>query len=375
VRISFASAATALAIMAHAAVSAEQVAPFAPPAPDAQVGVAGDSPLRYRELPQTLQQTLRQNEERYEQRRLALEFEYQRAQRSMIDSSISQLLDQRAAELEAHAQDTTVDKLLANITIPSVSDSDVQNFYDQHREQLKQPFTESRREIANYLQAQAKNTATRSYLDGLRTKYAVSSTLDPMRQDVAPTGPTRGPTDAPVTIIEFADFQCPYCGRMAPVLRQLLARYPHEVRVVYRAFPLDDIHQDAMHAAVAGVCAAEQGKFWELHDALFADQSAISDQAVMNTAKRIGIKPQPFANCLLSAKAHQSVQKDIKAGNEAGVTGTPGMFINGRFYDGFIPLETISAVVEDELRRHSAAETRAVGAPAAAATSVPVTQR
>jgi protein-disulfide isomerase len=141
---------------------------------------------------------------------------------------------------------------------------------------------------------------------------------------------------------------------MAPVLKQLLARYPQQLRLVYREFPLNDIHPNALHAALAAVCAAEQGKFWELHDALFADQSALGDQAVMKTAERVGIKLQPFASCLLSPKTYETVRDDIRAGNEAGVNGTPGLFVNGRFYDGFMPLETITAVVEDELQRRSA---------------------
>jgi protein-disulfide isomerase len=364
----------ALASMAEPAIAAEPAALFTPPAPDAQVGVVGSTLLTYKELPSALQQSLQQNRDRYEQRRLALDFEYRRAQRTMIDSTVNQVLDQKGLDLEARAQNTTTDKLLAGVSVPAVSDAEVQAFYDQHRDQLKKPFAEARGQVAEYLQAQAKQTATRTYLDALRAKYGAQPTLDPPRQEVAASGPVRGPANAAVTIIEFADFQCPYCGRLAPVLKQVLAKYPKDVRLVYREFPLYDIHQDAMHAAVAGVCAAEQGKFWELHDALFADQSALGDQAVVKAAERVGIKLQPFASCLLSSTAYDAVRSDIRAGNEAGVSGTPGLFVNGRFYDGYMPLEALTAVVEDELRRGSVAA-RVRATPAAGALPAPVTRR
>lgn len=334
--------------------AAESALVFEPPAPDTAVGSVRGHALTYRELPATLQQNLQQNEERYERRRRALDFEYQRAQRAMIESAVNQSLDQQSAELEASSQNATAGKLLAGVAAPAVTDAQVQAFYDQHRNDLKKPFEDVRAQIAEYLKDQAGKEVQRHYLDQLRGKYNARLTLEPVRQRVDASGPARGPATAPVTIVEFADFQCPYCGRMAPVLQQLLAKYPQQVRLVYREFPLDDIHPHAMHAAVSGVCAAEQGKFWELHDALFANQAALGDGEVMKTAEQVGVKLQPFATCLLSAKPYEAVRADVKAGEQAGVTGTPGIFVNGRFYDGYMPLETITAVVEDELRRQDA---------------------
>jgi protein-disulfide isomerase len=355
------------------AVAADAVL-FTAPSSDAQVGLVGDVVVTYSELPDALRQQLRQNEERYARRRMALDFEYKRAQRAAIDSTVSQTLDQKALDLEANAQKTTADKLLASISVAAVTDAQIQAFYDQRRDQLKRPLEEARGQLSEYLQSQARQSAARAYLDGLRAKYAAQATLEPLREEVPPIGPARGTANAPVTIIEFADFQCPYCARMAPVLRQLLAKYPHQVRVVYREFPLSEIHPNAWHAAVAGVCADQQGKFWELHDALFADQRALGDEAVMKTAERVGIKLQPFASCLLSAKAADSVRGDLNAGDEVGVGGTPGLFVNGRFYDGYMPLETISGVVEDELHRRGRRSGTATST--AASTPVPpVTQR
>jgi len=356
-----ARALSALAILAVCPISmaAEHSNVFEPPAADASVGVVGTTAVKYKDLPQALQQSLKENEERYQRRRASLDFEYLRAQHAMIDSYANQVLDQKATELEARAQGTTADKVLASIAVPAPNEQEIQAFYDQHRGDLKRPLTEVHDQIADFLKGQSNQAATRKTLDALRAKYAVRLTLDPLRQSVAAVGPTRGPADAAVTIVEFADFQCPYCGRMAPVLKQLLDRYPRQIRLVYREYPLNDIHPAAMNAAVAGVCADQQGKFWELHDALFADQSALDQQALIKTAERLGIKLQPFASCMLSSKAFDTVHQDMKAGDEAGVTGTPGLFIDGRFYDGYMPLETIAALIEDELQRRGGAATRA----------------
>jgi protein-disulfide isomerase len=154
-----------------------------------------------------------------------------------------------------------------------------------------------------------------------------------------------------VTIVEFADFQCPYCRRMAPVLRELLEKYPRDVRLVYRQLPLTELHPDALHAAEASLCAREQGKFWEMHDALFADQGALDLEGLKRTAAELQLKAQPFADCLGSDRPVGVIRADTQAATDLAVNGTPGLFINGRFVSGAVSYEEMAAIIDDELQR------------------------
>jgi protein-disulfide isomerase len=154
-----------------------------------------------------------------------------------------------------------------------------------------------------------------------------------------------------VTIVEFADFQCPYCRRMAPVLREVLQKYPRDVRLVYRQLPLIDLHPNSLHAAEASLCALEQGKFWEMHDAMFADQDALDVDGLKRTAAQVQLRAQPFADCLASDRTLAVIRADTKAATDLGVNGTPGLFINGRFVSGAVSYEEMAATIEDELRR------------------------
>jgi len=128
---------------------------------------------------------------------------------------------------------------------------------------------------------------------------------------------------------------------------------------VYRQMPLANLHPDAMHAAQASLCAAEQGGFWDMHDALFADPPALSIAALKDTAARLQLKQTQFVTCLDSGKTEPLVKADADAGRTYGVDGTPGLFINGRYFSGAMTLERLAGLVDDELRRQSAHLARA----------------
>lgn len=174
--------------------------------------------------------------------------------------------------------------------------------------------------------------------------------LDIVRVPVAATGPSRGPQTAPVTIVEFADFQCPFCARLQPTLEQLIAKYGDKVRLVFRQFPLQ-FHTHAQKAAEASLCAWEHGKFWEMHDAMFENQQALYVDSLKAKAAALGLNADAFNSCLDSGKYADQVQRDLDDGAAAGVSGTPAIFINGRFLSGTVPLEQLSQIVDDELRR------------------------
>lgn len=178
---------------------------------------------------------------------------------------------------------------------------------------------------------------------------------DPSATYKVPVGEahTKGPEDAKVTIVEWSDFQCPFCSRVNPTLAQVREEYPEKVKIVFRQFPLS-IHPNAWKAAEASLCAHEQGEFWAMHDAMFADQRNLGVDSLKTMAEELGLDTEEFATCLDSDEYSDAVQADFDAGREAGVSGTPAMFINGRFISGAVPFEQIASVIDSELSRMKA---------------------
>lgn len=162
--------------------------------------------------------------------------------------------------------------------------------------------------------------------------------------------PFKGPADAKVTIVEFSDFQCPYCGRVTPTLEQLLEEYPDEVRVVYKHLPLS-FHPHALPAAKASVAAGRQGKFWEMHDRLFENQRQLSEEKYVEIAREIGLDVERFLEDYKSEAVAAEVAQDMNEARRLGVTGTPGFFVNGRFSSGAKPYASFKAMVEEALAR------------------------
>jgi len=162
--------------------------------------------------------------------------------------------------------------------------------------------------------------------------------------------PARGPQNAPVTMIEFADFQCPYCGRFhAQTLPLILKEYGDRVRLVYRDFPLTSIHPYAEKAAEAGECAHEQGKFWEYHDILYLNQTALDRASLGRYAQNAGLDTAQFDSCLDSGKYESEVAGDLRDGAAAGVQGTPAFFVNGRLISGAQPYSVFKSAIDAAL--------------------------
>jgi predicted DsbA family dithiol-disulfide isomerase len=280
-----------------------------------------------------------------------LEVKQAQARYELLEQRLEQMLDERALEMEAKARGITKAALLAEIKVPVVTDEEVHRFYDDNKTRTRDSFEQLRTAISQYLANQHDEQAKRAFYDVLRAKHDISSLLGPYRVNVAATGPARGKDDAPVTIVEFGDFQCPYCREAEDSLRTVFERHPDQVRLVFRNLPLASVHPNATVAAEAGVCAERQGMFWQMHDAMYQDQSALSETALKDTAKRLGLKMDGFAACLEDPQTREQLDTDRKAADELDVTGTPFFFINGRPLNGSVPVERFEAVITDELHR------------------------
>ena len=155
-----------------------------------------------------------------------------------------------------------------------------------------------------------------------------------MSMTIASTDHTRGHADAKITLIEYADFECPYCARAHQSLTALLPKYGKDVRLVYRHMPLNDMHPDAQPAAEAAEAADAEGKFWEMHDALFEGQGDLSDEAIVAMATRIGFDADKVQDAWAGGTYVERVESDAAAGRKAGAHRTPTFFINGVQFDG-----------------------------------------
>jgi protein-disulfide isomerase len=156
----------------------------------------------------------------------------------------------------------------------------------------------------------------------------------------------QGPASAPVTLVEYGDYECPHCGRAYPIVKAVQKRLGQRLRFVFRNFPLSEIHPNATHAAEAAEAAGEQGKFWEMHDALFENQDALDPADLIAHSARIGIDSDKLADELKSHAHVARVQEDFMSGVRSGVNGTPTFFLNGKRYDGPWDYQDLLAALE-----------------------------
>ena len=275
--------------------------------------------------------------------------------RQLLEQGLEQAINQKLVELEAAQRGVTVDELFqeevqAKITPPT--EAEVDAFYEARKAQIGVPKEQVVDRIRQALSGQKQQERSEAFFSDLRQKYEVKSFLDPFRMDVETAGhPAAGPEAAPVTIVEFSDFECPFCSRVVPTLEQVQENYGDKVRLVFRQFPLSQIHPQAQKAAEASLCAFEQGKFWEMHDAMFADQKNLAVDALKEKAAGLGVDAQEFNACLDEGEYADEVAEDLREGQLAGVNSTPSLFVNGRPVTGAVPYEELAKVIDEELSR------------------------
>jgi protein-disulfide isomerase len=194
------------------------------------------------------------------------------------------------------------------------------------------------------------NQAEAELVRELRKQASVEILLEPPRLDVeVGDAPRKGPANAPVTIVEFSDFQCPYCKRVQPTLEKILSKYGDQVSLVFKDLPLRT-HREAVPAARAARCARDQGKFWEYHDGLFK-ASQLNKESYQDIAQSLGLDKSVFQACLDSEKYNEQVQADMIQAMTLGAGSTPSFFINGASLRGAQPFEAFAKLIDAELAR------------------------
>jgi len=256
---------------------------------------------------------------------------------------------------EAAAKHTVPESLIArevDAKLPAATPEEIDTWWTDNRGQFPgQTKEQAQPQLVTAIQNDKRATARSTYVRGLRRKYGARVTLEPPRVAVATANaPSLGPAKAPVTIVEFSDFQCPYCSRAAQTVERVVQRYGDRVRLVYRDFPLD-IHPNAEIAAQAAACARTQGKYWEMNRAMFADASKLAEPALVETATRLGLDGDKFKTCLDAGDGKDSIQHDLADGASYGVNATPTSFINGSMIVGARELRAFTDIIDDELER------------------------
>ncbi len=274
--------------------------------------------------------------------------------RAALDEILADMLVGAAAKGKGLSPDAFVESEIAKRAKP-ITDADVVSFYQSNLNQMQGRSLEAMTPAINrFLGDQQRQSAREALIAELRKAGpAVRVALAAPRSEIGveTTDPSLGSTSAPVTLIEFSDFQCPFCQRVEPTLKRLRTTYGDKLRIVWKDFPLTQIHPQAFKAGEAAHCAGEQGKYWEYHDQLFANQQALQPADLKKHAADLGLDATKFGACLDESKYGERVRDGVSQGSQLGVNSTPTVFINGRRLSGAQPYETFTAVIDEELAR------------------------
>jgi protein-disulfide isomerase len=271
-----------------------------------------------------------------------------------LDAIVAEMLIEQAAAAGGVTPTKFTDDEVAR-RVTSVTDGQVAAFFQENQSQMQgRGFDAMASTIRRYLEEQQRSVAYAALIDELRKAGPqIRLALEPPRYDVSvgPDDAVLGNAKAAVTLVEFSDFQCPFCARVMPTLKRLHEAYGDRVRIVWKDFPLTSIHPQAFKAAEAGQCAREQGKFWEYHDRLFGNQQALEPEFLKKYAAEAGLDAAAFSACVDTAKYADRVQEQMGIGARLGVSSTPTVYVNGRLVNGAQPYEVFAAIIEEELAR------------------------
>ena len=286
-----------------------------------------------------------------------LQLEMQRYQ--TLKKGLDEMIAEKLVTLEAEKRQMSPEQLMqeeVGAKVKPATEEEAKTFYEANKERIRQPYDQIAPRLRDYLDQQARQKQQENFLRELRQRYKVSIALQPPQVDVSiDDDPMLGAKEAPVTIVEFSDFQCPYCRRVQPTLKRLMQDYEGKVRLVFRDFPLRNIHPQAQKAAEAAQCANDQDKFWPYHDKLF-EQTALQIDDLKKYAKELDLDMEAFSDCLESNKYAAEVEKDLQDGRQVGVNSTPSFYINGQPLSGAAAYENFQELVDAALENPQRAQ-------------------
>ncbi len=315
--------------------------------PKAPVARISGQTITAGELDESVKKDLAQLEQRFQEQRYQL-------RRQALES----MLRRRAFDAKAKSKGMSTEELVnkeVGAKVADPSDDEVRALYERAKAggQKLPPFEQVKADIVRFIKSQKGQGAMAEYYEQLKKEQNIEVLLppyEPPKVAVDATGPSRGSASAKVTIVEFSDYECPFCVKAEGTVKEILAAYPEKIRLVYRDFPLP-MHSKAPKAAEAAQCASDQGKFWDMHDRLFAANGKLEISDLKAYAREIGIDGSKFDSCLESGGKAKMVEANRKAGEEAGVTGTPAFFINGRPISGAQPADAFKTIIDQELAK------------------------
>ena len=266
--------------------------------------------------------------------------------------ALENLLNQRLLEAAAKSAGLSTEAFLEQTVdrnLPPWNVGELEGYYLAQKDRINKPLAAVRPQLEQAFVQAKRQEARQEYIDQLRQTADIAILLSRPRVDISPDpSRLRGNPDAPVTIVEFADFQCPYCQEVQHILKDVMERYKGKVRLGFRDFPLRSIHPQAQPAAEASRCAGDQGKFWEYHDLLYANQGRLDPSGLTDNARAAGLDLDRFAACLASGKFKTPIENDLQAGAASGISGTPAFYINGVALIGSQPASAFEKIIDSE---------------------------
>jgi protein-disulfide isomerase len=279
-------------------------------------------------------------------RLLSAHYQYYQAE----TKALNDLIDKKLLEQKANSEHLTVEQLLdreVNSQVKNPTEDQMRVYYEGV--ETDQPYEAVRDKILEKIRQLRTDKLRAAYLQTLRAETTVYIALAPPRANVEAQDPqmTEGPDKAPVTLVEFADYECPYCQKVASDVKKLADDFLDKVAFTYKDFPLP-MHARAEKAAEAARCAAKQNKFWEFHDELFRSKELDIDQ-LKAQARALKLNSEQFDKCLDSGEEAAAVDRDRKEGTRLGINGTPSFFINGHYMSGALDYAALRQIVEQQL--------------------------
>ena len=282
---------------------------------------------------------------------VALRQQIYKAQVAELEAEIFQRLVQKAAAAKEMEEGEYLRMRIDELVVEP-DEGEIVKLMTQFRARLAEDDLEARAQIVQVLEQREKQRLSTELRAVLFAEAGVEILLTPPRVEIdIPEGtPTRGPSGAPIVLVEYTDYQCPFCNRVQPTLNALMERYEGQIRHVFKNLPLPN-HPQARLAGEAALCAQDQGKFWSFHDWLFANQRTMDRESMVTAAGELGVDSAIFTACIDQGTHSAKVQLDMTEARGFGITGTPGFLVNGRVLTGAQPIEEFEAIIDEELER------------------------